>query len=159
MVQCCVLTLYFFPFLSSHCVACPRKKSHGNACVPCPSCPLSVLQYLWFTVLCLFLESWSFGLHLTTSTFKKLAHKPSLYSQRGLSAWSHTSFLCVSSWVDLLPIQPKDYEKRHKYSCSTSSWPTISKQQTESEGNLWFLYDSEMNSFIRLTTSENIRHV
>lgn len=38
-------------------------------------------------------------------------------------------------------------------------WPTISKQQTESEGNLWFLYDSEMNSFIRLTTSESIRRV
>ena len=56
--------------------------------------PLALLALFLFCSICVlsscayFLSLEGFGLHLTTSTFKMLVHKPSLYSQRELSAWS-----------------------------------------------------------------------
>lgn len=111
MVVYCVLTQYFFPFQSFQWVACPRKKSHGNVPAPCPSCPLFVLQYLCFIILCLFLESWRFwsssdNFHFWTAS----TQAQSVFTKRvictELRNKSHTSFLCVRSWVDLSPIWP-----------------------------------------------------
>lgn len=50
---------------------------------------LSLFCSIWVLSFCAyFLSHGGFGLHLTTPASEILVHKPSLYSQRGLSAWS-----------------------------------------------------------------------
>jgi len=96
-VVCCVLTLYFFPCQSFQCVACPAKKSRGNARAPCTSCPFFVVQYLCSIILCLPLGCWSIWTSSDNFHFQNASTQAQSVFTKGV-IWtelrnkSHTSF-------------------------------------------------------------------